>query len=81
MISVEDQIWVQEKRLEELRSDLAELERRTANGNMPVPFPEDALDKGVTRAMFSLEYGIRRYRFEIEWTENILRVLRNAPAK
>jgi len=45
---------------------------------MPVPLPEDALQKGVTRAMLSLEYGIRRYRFEIEWTENILRVLKHA---
>lgn len=81
VIAVEEQIRVQEKRLEDLRKDLAELERRAANGNMPVPLPEDALDNGVTRAMFSLEYGIRRYRFEIEWTENILRVLRNALGK
>jgi PadR family transcriptional regulator, regulatory protein AphA len=81
VISVEDQIRVQEERLEDLHKDLAELERRAANGNMPVPLPEDALDKGVTRAMFSLEYGIRRYRFEIEWTKNILRVLRNALGK
>ena len=78
VIPVEEQIHVQEERLESLRQDLTELERRAA-GRMPVPLPEDALHKGVTRAMFSLEYGIRRYRFEIEWTENILRVLRNAP--
>ena len=81
VIAVEEQIRVQEKRLEDLREDLAELERRAANGNMPVPLPEDALDNGVTRAMFSLEYGIRRYRFEIQWTENILRVLRNVLGK
>lgn len=79
IIPVAEQIHVQEERLQSLRTDLAELERRAANGNMPVPLPEDALHRGVTRAMFSLEYGIRRYRFEIEWTENILRVLRNAP--
>ena len=79
VISVEEQIHVLEERLQSLHSDLNELERRAANGKMPVPLPEDAFHKGVTRAMLSLEYGIRRYRFEIEWTENILRVLRNAP--
>jgi PadR family transcriptional regulator, regulatory protein AphA len=77
-ISVEEQLYVQEERLKSLRNDLTELERRAANGNMPVPLPEDALKKGVTRAMFSLEYGIRRYRFEVEWTENMIRVLKNA---
>lgn len=77
-ISIKEQIAVQEERLQSLRQDLAELERRAANGNMPVPLPKDALQKGVTRAMFSLEYGIRRYQFEVEWTENILQVLKNA---
>ncbi|MEO8357861.1 MAG: hypothetical protein ABI621_18290 [Chloroflexota bacterium] len=77
-ISIKEQIAVQEERLQSLRQDLAELERRTANGNMPVPLPTDALQKGVTRAMFSLEYGIRRYQFEVEWTKNILQVLKNA---
>ena len=81
IIPVAQQIRVQEKRLQSLRADLAELERRASNLKMPVPLPEDALHHGVTRAMFSLEYGIRRYQFEIEWTENILRVLRNAPGK
>ena len=77
-IPVEKQLAVQQERLQSLRKDLAELERRAAHGNMPVPLPKDALRKGVTRAMFSLEYGIRRYRFEIEWTENIIQVLKNA---
>jgi DNA-binding PadR family transcriptional regulator len=77
-ISVKKQLAVQEQRLKSLRKDLAELERRAAHGNMPVPLPEDALQKGVIRAMFSLEYGIRRYRFEIQWTENIIRILKYA---
>lgn len=76
-ITIDEQLQVQEQRLQSLRQDLAELERRAANGNMPVPLPPDALHKGVTRAMFSLEYGIRRYRFEIEWTENIIQVLQH----
>ena len=45
---------------------------------MPVPLPADVLSQGVSRDMFSLESGIRRFRFEIEWLENTLRVLRNA---
>jgi DNA-binding PadR family transcriptional regulator len=79
-IPVEHQLLVLKERLKSLRQDLVELERRAAHGNMPVPLPPDALKRGVTRAMFSLEYGIRRYRFEIEWTENIIRVLKNTQA-
>ena len=77
-IPVEEQLYVQEERLQSLRQDLTELERRAAHVNMPIPLPKDALQKGVTRAMLSLEYGIRRYQFEIEWTENIIQVLKNA---
>lgn len=80
-IPVEDQIRLMEARLSDLKEEIFELERRAARFEMPVPLPEDALHQGVFRAMFSLEYGIRRYRFEIEWVENILRVLRNAPAE
>jgi hypothetical protein len=29
--------------------------------------------------MFSLEYGVRRYRFEIDWIENLLAVLGDSP--
>jgi len=79
-IPIADQIFVLEERLDLLQGELAELERRASNLNMPVPFPEDALQRGVVRAMFSLEYGIRSYRFEIDWMENILRVLRRAEA-
>jgi hypothetical protein len=78
-IPVEEQLRVMEARLQSLREEVVELERRARNLNMPVPLPEDALQKGVTRAMFSLEYGIRYYYFQIEWTENIIRVLKSAP--
>ncbi len=75
-IPVEAQLRVMEARLETLQGELTELERRAANLKMPVPLPADALRQGVTREMFSLEYGIRRYQFEAAWTENIIRALR-----
>ncbi len=78
-ISAEAQLKVMEARLASLKDGIKELERRTNNLNMPVPLPEDALQIGVTREMFSLEYGIRKYQFEIEWTENIIAVLKNTP--
>lgn len=77
-IPIEDQLQVMEARLASLKEEIVELERRAANLNMPVPLPEDALRRGLIREMFSLEYGIRTYRFEIEWTENIIRILKNA---
>lgn len=77
-IPVDAQLKVMEARLVELKSDIAELQRRAENLKMPVPLPKDALQKGVIREMFSLEYGIRKYQFEIEWTENIIDVLKNA---
>lgn len=79
-IPAEAQLHVMEERLKSLRAEVVELERRAQAQNMPVPLPEDALQKGVTRAHFSLEYGIRKHYFEIEWVENIIRVLKNAPA-
>lgn len=80
-IPIEAQLHVMEVRLATLKEEILELERRAAMNNMPVPLPEDVLEKGVTRAMFSLEYGIRKYRFEIEWTENLIQVLKHALKK
>ena len=77
-IPIEGQLSVMETRLAALKEEIQELERRAAHFNMPVPLPKNALTKGVIREMFSLEYGIRKYQFEIEWTENIVRVLKNA---
>jgi len=78
-IPVDAQIRVLEARRDELRAEMAELERRADNLNLPIPLPKDALQKGVTRGMFSLEYGVRRYRFEIDWIENLLAVLGDSP--
>jgi len=80
-IPVEEQLQVMEERLQRLRQEVGELERRARNLNMPVPLPEDALQKGLGRELFSLEYGIRFYYFQIEWTENIIRVLKNTLRK
>lgn len=76
-IPIEAQLQVMETRLAALQEEIKELERRAAHFKMPVPLPKNALKKGVIREMFSLEYGIRKYQFEIEWTENIVRVLKN----
>lgn len=76
-IPIEVHLRVMETRLESLKQGILELERRSALLNMPVPLPRDALQKGVTREMFSLEYGIRKFRFEIDWTQNIINVLKN----
>jgi PadR family transcriptional regulator, regulatory protein AphA len=77
-IPIESQLEVMETRLTTLKEEIKELERRAAYHKMPVPLPKDALQTGIIREMFSLEYGIRKYQFEIEWTENIIRVLKNA---
>lgn len=77
-VPLEAQLRVMEARLASLKEEIVELNRRAENLQMPVPLPRDALQKGVIREMFSLEYGIRKYQFEIEWTENIIDVLRNA---
>ena len=41
-----------------------------------IPLQEDALLTGLPRGELTLDYGIERYRFEIEWTERILRMLK-----
>ena len=74
-ISPDVQQRVMVERLKTLQEEVSELERRARSLNMPVPLPENALQVGFIREMFSLEYGIRRYYFEIEWTENIIRIL------
>jgi PadR family transcriptional regulator AphA len=76
-IPIEAQLRVMEARLVSLKEEIKELENRAERFSIPVPLPKDALQKGLTREMFSLEYGIRRYRFEIEWVENIIAILRD----
>lgn len=78
-IPVEQQLNVLRIRLKDLQAALQELERRAEMHDLPVPMPADALRKGVGRHLFSLEYGIRRFQFEIEWTMGAIQVLENAP--
>jgi hypothetical protein len=77
-VPIPAQIIVLEERLAGMQIELAELERRAARLNMPAPLPRNALRAGLKREMLSLEYGIRRYRFEIGWLEDTIAVLRNA---
>jgi len=77
-IPIETQLQVMKARLATLKEEILELERRAAIHNLPVPLTKNALGEGVIREQFSLEYGVRKYQFEIEWTENIIEVLQNA---
>ena len=76
-IPVDAQLKVLEARRDEIKEAIQELERRASSIDMPIPLRADALNEKISRAQFSLEYGIRRFRFEIEWVENIIRVLKN----
>lgn len=77
-ITANEQLHVMEVHLVSLKEALLMLQDRAQNQNLPVPLPVNALQEGASRTQFSLEYGIRRYQFEIEWTENIIRILKNA---
>jgi DNA-binding PadR family transcriptional regulator len=77
-ISIEQQLHVLKEHLNALQEDLQDLEDRAKGLNLNVPLPKEALEKGVSRRVFSLEYGIRRYWFEIEWTESTINVLEKA---
>ncbi len=74
-IPIEAQLAVMKARLVDLNEEHEELIRRGERLSLPIPLPANALQTRVTREMFSLEYGIRRNQFEIEWAENIIRVL------
>lgn len=79
-ISAEAQLHVMEARLSDLREETRELERRVKHWELQVPLPKDSLAKGLPRDLLSLEYGLRRLRFELEWAENTVAALRNAVA-
>lgn len=80
-IPIESQLRVLKEHLASLQSDLRELEDRAQGLGFTAPLPEGALEQGVSRKVLSLEYGIRRYWFEIEWTESTIAVLERALAK
>ena len=77
-IPIEAQLLVLEERLSTLTEEASELEARAQKFNMPSRLPSDALQRGFGRELFSLEYGIRKYRFEIEWAEHTIAILKNA---
>jgi DNA-binding PadR family transcriptional regulator len=74
-ISPEVQRYVIEDRLAALKEELRALEEQAEKLSFPIPFAEDALLAGLPRGELTLDYGIERYRFEIQWTERILGML------
>lgn len=79
-ISIEAQLRALEEHLSDLLDSIRKLQRRAESFSMPIPLPEEALRQGFTRTMFSLEYGIRKYQFEIEWIEDTIQILKNGEA-
>jgi DNA-binding PadR family transcriptional regulator len=77
-ISIKDQLVVLGEHLESLKADLRNLETRAEGLGLTVPMARGMHAAGVARRLLSLEYGIRRYWFEIEWTESTIRVLEEA---
>ena len=77
-IPVEAQLNVLKEHLSSLQADLQELEDRAQGLGFTAPLPEDALEHGVSRKVFSLEYGIRRYWFESDWTQSAIKILETA---
>jgi DNA-binding PadR family transcriptional regulator len=77
-IPIKAQLRVLEQHLESLRADLLELKTRAEAIGLQIQLPTNALGEGISRGLLSLEYGIRRYQFEIEWTESVIEMLRNA---
>jgi len=74
-ISPEIQRHVIEERLKVLKDELHTLQEQAKKNNFAIPFAEDVLLSGLPRGELTLDYGIERYRFEIEWTERILGML------
>lgn len=74
-IPIDSQMKVIKARIDELQLDLEELRRRAERQNLPVPMTAEALEQGVDRGLFSLEYGVRRLEFELQWAKDLLAVL------
>ncbi|MGD2162806.1 MAG: PadR family transcriptional regulator [Anaerolineales bacterium] len=77
-IPVDSQLHVLKQHLENLKADLEELQSRARAFNLQIPIPSNGIQRGLTRGVLSLEYGIRRYWFEIEWTESAINKLEAA---
>jgi PadR family transcriptional regulator AphA len=80
-ISPEIQQYVLEERVSALKNELRTLEQQAEKINVSIPLPEGALLSGLRRGELTLAYGIERYRFEIEWAERILRMLKHVTGK
>jgi DNA-binding PadR family transcriptional regulator len=77
-ISIEEQLQVLRQHSTKLREDLRDLQDRAEVLDLTIPLEEHVLSGDIRRSLLSLEYGIRRYRFEIEWTESTIAVLESA---
>jgi DNA-binding PadR family transcriptional regulator len=76
-ISIEEQIAVLEHRAVDVAESLALLEERAARGKLPTPLTAEALRPFPNgRHVLALDYGIRRFRFELEWLRDSIRVLK-----
>lgn len=76
-ISIEQQIPVLEQRVKDVEETLQILEERAARGKLPTPLTAKALrplPKG--RHILALDYGIRRFRFELEWLRDTIDLLK-----
>lgn len=73
------QVEVLEARLNAIRQALSILEQRAAKGGLPIPLTPEALRRKHGRKVLALEYGIRRFRFELRWLKDAIQLLRSAP--
>jgi PadR family transcriptional regulator, regulatory protein AphA len=79
-ISDEELLSLLQMRLERLKKRLDSLDPVIAiwsKNGISIPFPEDVLSRGVSAGDLTFDYGVRITRFEVEWTENAIRILQN----
>ena len=80
VISEQELLSLLQMRLEGLKKRLDSLEPIIAmwsKNGIPIPFPEDVLSQGVSARDLTFDYGVRITRFEVEWTEDAVRILQN----
>ena len=73
-----DLLNILEVRANTMRENLQLLEERAVNHQIPIPFTPDTNQHPHFRKLLSLEYGIRRIRFELEWAEEMIELLRES---
>jgi DNA-binding PadR family transcriptional regulator len=80
VISEQELLSLLQMRLEGLKKRLDSLEPIIAiwsKNGISIPFPKDVLSRGVSARDLTFDYGVRITRFEVEWTEDAIRILRN----